>query len=317
MFGKLYQIFIVLILAILIAGIFSVPVRKINVFFGKKVHFLRHRKKLRNLLAVFTWYLFLGISVLALGGLFYYNLYRYFSNISWTEFVQMFQDMINQATAAFPILKTNRFQIDTSIMLDILLKFPAVVGKLIISILISIYLLIDWDSYINDYRSFKRRYLSKKTNRFVTSTFIESKEILFSYLKAQFMDALIMGFLISIGLKFLKVPLGIPIGILAGIGNMIPYAGPIIAFSFTIIFCLLEQRVRTLIFALIYLIIIQQLDGSYIGPKIIGRELKLRPLFIIISILVGGTLFGILGMIFAVPLTCIVKTIIKKYFERK
>jgi predicted PurR-regulated permease PerM len=121
-----------------------------------------------------------------------------------------------------------------------------------------------------------------------------------------------MGVLISVGLWLFQVPLGIPIGILAGVGNLIPYLGPIIAFSFSIIVCMIEQQYKVLTAALIYLIIIQQLDSSFIGPKILGRQMQIRPLFIIVSILIGGTLFGVIGMIFAVPAAGIIKSFIKK-----
>ena len=150
----------------------------------------------------------------------------------------------------------------------------------------------------------------------ITSSVQEAKDILFSYLKGQSLDALIMGILISLGLWIFHVPLGIPIGILAGVGNLIPYLGPIIAFSFTIIVCMIEQRYTLLATTLVYLIIIQQIDSSFIGPKILGRQMQIRPLFIIVSILIGGTLFGVIGMIFAVPAAGILKSFIKKYLNQ-
>ena len=312
MLSKLYQIFLILFIGLLIACLFSVPVRNLNCFYGKRIRFLRHRRKWRTRLSVFSWYGLLIILFAAVFGLFYYNISGYFMKISWEEFVGQFADMVNNITKRFPILNSNRFQIDTSAMVNVLFRLPGLLGKLVISVLISIYLLLDWDSYIYDLKRWKRKCFTRKTNRFITSSIQESKEILFSYLKGQSFDALIMGVLISLGLWLFHVPLGIPIGILAGVGNLIPYLGPIIAFSFTIIVCMIEQQYRVLTAALIYLIIIQQLDSSFIGPKILGRQMQIRPLFIIVSILIGGTLFGVIGMIFAVPAAGIIKSFIKK-----
>ena len=312
MFSKLYQIFLILFIGLLIACLFSVPIRNLNCFYGKNIRFLRHRRKWRTRLSVFSWYCLLLILLAAVFGLFYYNISGYFMKISWEEFVGQFADMVNNITKRFPILNSNRFQIDTSAMVNVLFRLPGLLGKLVISVLISIYLLLDWDSYIYDLKRWKRKCFTRKTNRFITSSIQESKEILFSYLKGQSLDALIMGVLISVGLWLFQVPLGIPIGILAGVGNLIPYLGPIIAFSFTIIVCMIEQQYRVLTAALIYLIIIQQLDSSFIGPKILGRQMQIRPLFIIVSILIGGTLFGVIGMIFAVPAAGIIKSFIKK-----
>lgn len=312
MLSKLYQIFLILFIGLLIACLFSVPVRNLNCFYGKRIRFLRHRRKWRTRLSVFSWYCLLLILLAAVFGLFYYNISGYFMKISWEEFVGQFADMVNNITKRFPILNSNRFQIDTSAMVNVLFRLPGLLGKLVISVLISIYLLLDWDSYIYDLKRWKRKCITRKTNRFITSSIQESKEILFSYLKGQSLDALIMGVLISVGLWLFQVPLGIPIGILAGVGNLIPYLGPIIAFSFSIIVCMIEQQYKVLTAALIYLIIIQQLDSSFIGPKILGRQMQIRPLFIIVSILIGGTLFGVIGMIFAVPAAGIIKSFIKK-----
>ncbi|MBE5955937.1 MAG: AI-2E family transporter [Lachnospiraceae bacterium] len=316
MFAKLYQIFLVLFVGILIACLFSVPVRNLNFIYGKKIAFLRHRKKWRNRLAVFSWYGSLLLILTVLFGLFYYNISGYFAKISWEDFIGQFVDTINNITDKFPVLNSNRFKIDTSAMVNILFRLPRILGKMVISVLISIYLLLDWDSYLADIRKWRRRVLSKKTNRFLIQATQESKEILFSYLKGQSMDALLMGILISLGLWFIHVPLGISIGILAGIGNLVPYLGPIIAFSLTIIVCIIEESYPLLVIALIYLILIQQLDSSIIGPKILGRQMQIRPLFIIVSILIGGTLFGVAGMIFAVPAAGILKSFLKKCYER-
>ena len=317
MLSKLYQIFLVLLIGLLIACLFSVPVRNLNCFYGRKIPFLKHRKKWRNRISVFSWYVFLFFLFAALFGLFYYNISRYFMKISWEEFINQFIDSVNTITNQFPILNSNRFKIDTSAMVDVLFKLPGILGKLIISVLISIYLLLDWDSYRIDLQKWRRRCLTQRTNKIITSSVRESKEILFCYLKGQFLDAILMGILISFGLWIIGVPLGIPIGILAGIGNMVPYLGPIIAFSLTIIVCMIEDNYTVLAIALIYLIIIQQLDSSIIGPKILGKQMQIRPLFIIVSILIGGTLFGVVGMIFAVPAAGIIKSLLEKNFGKK
>ena len=311
MFSKLIHIFLILALGVLFAGIFSVPVRKINYIYGKNISFLRRRKKARNILAVLSWYGFLLIVLFSIFGLLYFHLYRYFSKVSWNAFLMMVTDTIHRIFDFIPIISMDSFDSLSSDIVQSIMKLPGMIGKIVIAILISVYLLMDWDDYMRNLRKWRREYLSFKTNRFLSAVFRETKENLFSYLKGQSLDALVMGILLSIGLWMVKVPLGIPIGILAGIGNIIPYAGPVIAFTLTILLCLIEQRVRTLITAIIYLILIQQLDSSFIGPKLLGKQMDVRPLFVIVSILVGGTLFGIIGMIFAVPAAAILKSLLK------
>jgi len=311
MFSKLIHIFLILGLGILFAGIFSVPVRKINYIYGKNIPFLKRRQKTRNVLAVLSWYGFLLIVLISIFGLLYFHLYQYFSKVSWNAFLTMVTDTIQRILDFVPFISMDSFDSFSSDIVQSIMKLPGIIGKIVIAILISIYLLMDWDYYIGNLRKWRREYLSFKTNRILSTIFRETKENLFCYLKGQSLDALVMGLLLSIGLWIIKVPLGIPIGILAGIGNIIPYAGPVIAFTLTILLCLIEQRVRTLIIAIIYLILIQQLDSSFIGPKLLGKQMDVRPLFVIVSILVGGTLFGVIGMIFAVPAAAILKCLFK------
>ena len=311
MLSKLIQIFLVLALGGLFAILFSAPVRKINLFYGNHISFLRHRKKWRNILAVLSWYLFLLLFLIVTLGLLYYNIYQYFTLISWDEFMDKVNSNVNMALTTFPFLKNIGIEKYAAAFFDSLIKLPGIIAKVAVGIMISIYLLMDWDFYMNGFRKWKKDCFSKKWGHMISSILYETKDVLFGYLKGQSLDSLVMGVLISVGLWLLKVPLGVPIGILAGAGNMIPYVGPIIAYSLTVFFCLLEGRTKTMIIAVIYLAIIQQIDGSYIGPKLLGKQMQIRPLFIIVSILVGGTLFGPIGMLFAVPAAAILKTTVK------
>ncbi len=317
MFSKLFQILFVLSLGIFFALLFSVPVRKINLIYGKNFSLLKHKKKIRNILSVFTWYGALFLFILLVLGMFYYSIANYFSQVSWNEFMDKITVMIDRISENIPLLKDISLEPLTVRIIPFLVKIPGTIGKLFIAVLISIYLLIDWDYYLSAFRNWKRNCLTPKGNKMLSVFLQETKDNLFGYLKGQSLDALLMGFLLSIGLWLLKVPLGIPIGILAGIGNLIPYLGPIIAFSLTTIACLIEQRVRTLIIAIIYLILIQQLDSSLIGPRLLGKQLKIRPLFVVLSILIGGTLFGPIGMFLGVPAAGIIKSMLIKFFSKR
>lgn len=311
MFFKLIQIFLVLSLGVLFACLFSVPVRHISCFYGKQSSFLKKKKKLRNITAVITWYGFLLFFLITVFLLFYFNISQYFSRISWNEFMEMATSTVNRVLSVFPFLKNAGIEDLAADVLNALMKLPGIIGKIVVAIMISIYLLMDWNYYVSGFQKWKKDCLDKKTSRTITIIIRDTKDVLFGYLKGQSMDALVMGVLLSIGLWLLHVPLGICIGILAGIGNLVPYVGPVIAFSFTAFFCLIEKKISTLIISILYLIVIQQIDSSFIGPKLLGKQMKIRPLFVIVSILVGGTLFGPIGMLFAVPAAAIIKCVIK------
>lgn len=311
MLSKLTQIFLVVVLGILFALLFSVPVRKINLFYGRHLSFLRHKKKWRNILAVLSWYFFLLLFLFTLVFLFCYSICQYFSQISFSDFMEKVQLTTRKIITVFPFLNKIGIEKYLQSMLDGILSLPGVIARLAAAFMISVYLMLDWDFYLKKFADWKQEWLTPKNRHRLNLILMEIKSALFGYLKGQSLDSVLMGCLISLGLSLLRVPFGIAIGILAGAGNMIPYVGPVIAYSLTVFFCLLEEKKKILCFALLYLILIQQIDGSFFGPKLLGRQMQVRPLFVLLSILTGGTLFGPAGMLFAVPAAVIIKTTLR------
>jgi predicted PurR-regulated permease PerM len=102
-----------------------------------------------------------------------------------------------------------------------------------------------------------------------------------------------------------------------GIFNLIPYFGAIFAIAIAIIVSLITGGLFQGIWVAIFLIILQQLDGNFIGPKIMGEVLDASPLLIIFAITVGGGLFGIGGMIISVPMFVVLKMIIADFINEK
>lgn len=323
MLSKLSYIFSVLFFGVIFAVLFYKPIMGIQSFYEEKVPFFRNHKKISNLAGILSWYVFLVSMLLLLVILFYSNISHYFSGISWEVFMEKMMNSFYDVANSFPFFRFIFNAVNTIIprvleaIAKAVMKFPKVVAKFAVSIIISIYLLMDRQHYFERINSWKQTYLTQKQWDIVNDILTESKESFLAYWKGQTLDAAIMGMLLSVGLFLLGVPLSISIGIFAGIGNLIPYAGPIIAFSLTAFFCIIEGKRKTLLFAIIYLIIIQQIDGSYIGPKLLGRQVNIRPLHVLVAVLVGGTLFGMVGMIFAVPILGILKSVRKILRENR
>ena len=98
--------------------------------------------------------------------------------------------------------------------------------------------------------------------------------------------------------------------------NIIPYFGPFIGAVFPIAMTLIYSPIKALWVAL-FLLILQQLDGNLIGPKVMGDQVGLNPLWIISAVLIGGSLFGIIGVFLSVPIAAIIKFSIDKYVQNK
>ena len=108
-----------------------------------------------------------------------------------------------------------------------------------------------------------------------------------------------------IGCSILKMPYTLLISIFIGITNIIPFFGPFIGAIPSFFIILLQDPVMSLYF-LIFIFILQQIDGNIIGPKILGDTTGLSSFWVLFSILIGGGLFGFWGMLFGVPVFAVV-----------
>ncbi len=131
------------------------------------------------------------------------------------------------------------------------------------------------------------------------------------YLRGQFIAALVVAVLATIVLYLFDVPYYLLIGVIAGLANMIPYLGPIAGALLAIIVSMLTQgTIGHAAGLLVAFVVIQQIDNLVIQPLVLSRNVALSPLMILLSVLVGGTLFGFVGLLLAVPATAILKVTI-------
>ncbi len=187
----------------------------------------------------------------------------------------------------------------------------------IFGLIIGFYFIIDGKMLKLYMKKISNALYSNKTNRKI-SVIITDLDYAFSgYIRGQLADAFVMMVLISLVLSITGVKFAIVIGIFAGIGNLIPYFGPVIAYFSTTIVCLINGEIKTMIISLIILVIIQFVDGNIIGPKLLSRSIKIHPLIIIVSLIFGSAIGGLLGMLLAVPVGAYIKLVFARYIENK
>lgn len=155
-------------------------------------------------------------------------------------------------------------------------------------------------------------FLPKKIYESLKTGFEDINDIFSGYVSGQLTDAVIMAVMVSIAMYFLGIRYFIIIGIISGIANLIPYVGSIAAFILSVAAAAAQGTPVKALYAAILIIILQQIDAMVIVPKLIGSRVKLHPVLVIISLSVFGSMFGIPGMIIAVPVTAF----IKKKFDR-
>lgn len=133
---------------------------------------------------------------------------------------------------------------------------------------------------------------------------------LFGFFKGQLLVSLLVAILSTIGLYLLNIKFYLIIGIIVGIFNIVPYFGPILGALPAVIIASFSSSKLVLMVVLLFFAI-QQIEGGVIAPKIMGEEVGLHPIVIIFSLLAGGELLGIIGMLIAVPIAAIIKELLR------
>ncbi|WP_027724572.1 AI-2E family transporter [Tuberibacillus calidus] len=137
----------------------------------------------------------------------------------------------------------------------------------------------------------------------------ETGETLGTYIQGQTLVCLAVGFLTFIGFLIIHLPYALLLGLIIAVTNIIPYLGPFIGAAPAVIVGLLDTPSKALL-AVIVVVVVQQIDGNIMSPLIIGKRLDMHPLTIIVLLLVAGNLAGVLGMILAVPVYAVAKTVV-------
>lgn len=194
-------------------------------------------------------------------------------------------------------------------------SFGRVTLNFIMAIFIAFYMLYD-----------KERF-ARKLSKIVYACSNEEKAVRFLYnanrihhifndfIVGKAIDSLIIGILAFIGLTFMKAPFPLILALIIGVTNMIPYFGPFIGAIPAIAITLLIDPPLAIAVA-IFILILQQFDGNFLGPKILGNSVDLSPLWIILAVMVGGAVMGPLGMFIGVPIFATVKVFCNEYIDR-
>ena len=144
----------------------------------------------------------------------------------------------------------------------------------------------------------------------------ETNKIFNGFVIGKIIDSLIIGFLCYFGMLILRLPYPVLVATVVGVTNVIPFFGPIIGAVPCGFLILLVNPLQCFYFV-IFVICLQQLDGNVIGPKILGNTIGISSLGVLISILIGGGLFGLTGMLLCVPTYSVLYSLIKGASEKK
>ncbi len=196
------------------------------------------------------------------------------------------------------------------------ISFILTLWDIVLGLIVAIYMLASKERFIGQSKKilfslFKTERANNilKDIRFIDRTFG-------GFISGKLLDSLIIGILCFICLQFIGTPYSLLISFIVGITNIIPFFGPYLGAIPSALLVLMVDPLQCLYF-LIFILILQQFDGNYLGPKILGDSTGLSSFWVLFSITIFGGLFGVAGMIIGVPTFAVIYAIIKRYTSRQ
>lgn len=181
----------------------------------------------------------------------------------------------------------------------------------VLTLILTFYFLKDKEMIFKVLNHFVEVVFPKKAVEHIKGFISDLDDVVGKFIVGAIFDAFIVGIVSSVLLLIINHPFAILVGVIAGITNLIPYIGPLIG-ALLALFLGMFNGIGFGVVSFCLLIAYQQIDGNIVQPKIVGGKVGLAPVWILISILIGGKYFGAAGMILAVP----VAGIITVYFKR-
>ena len=185
------------------------------------------------------------------------------------------------------------------------------ISSFFIAIIFAIYILIDKEKLQAQVTKLLYAYLKEEKVNKIINVGKVTRTTFKNFFTVQCLEATILGVLCIIGMLILRIPYAIPIGILIGVTALIPVVGAFLGAAIGAILILAVNPIKVITF-IIFIIILQQVEGNLIYPRVVGNSMGLPGMWVLFAVTVGGSLGGILGMLLGVPTTCVIYTLLKQ-----
>ena len=210
-----------------------------------------------------------------------------------------------------PQLVSNMLGQVTFVINGIMGIFGAAVNCLV-AFIVAIYVLLSKDTFKRQIKKFVSAFLPERHIQVLSSILKESDKIFGGFISGKIIDSLIIGAICFVCCLILRMPYVALVSVIVGVTNVIPFFGPYIGAIPSTILIMLDSPSKGVIF-LLFIIILQQVDGNIIGPKILGESTGLSPFWVVFAIFLGNGLFGVVGLFIGVPTWGVVYYLIKRY----
>ena len=250
------------------------------------------------------------------------NITKFMNWANHLEFIENNEQIMELLNSAYAALNTN---LDTWIKNTLLpsmqnivsgaaigvLNVVTVAKNLIIGIIVAVYMLASRKRFVQQGKLVLHSIVRPRWAQLITEEVKYADKMFGGFINGKIMDSAIIGVLCYIGCLIFKFPSALLVSVIIGVTNVIPFFGPFIGAIPATLLILIQNPIKALWFVL-FVLVLQQLDGNIIGPKILGNTTGLSSFWVLFAILLFGGLWGFVGMIVGVPLFAVIYDVIKK-----
>lgn len=186
--------------------------------------------------------------------------------------------------------------------------------NILIGLIISVYVMASQETFAGQAKKIIYSIFKPVQANVIVETVRKSNEIFGGFISGKILDSAIIGVLAYIVLSIMKMPDTVLVSVIIGVTNIIPFFGPFIGAIPSFLIIVLQNPVQGLYF-LMFVVVLQQIDGNIIGPKILGNSTGLSSFWVVFAILVFGGLWGFFGMLLGVPIMAVIYYIIERTVE--
>lgn len=231
--------------------------------------------------------------------------------IAWENYLTT---AINYVRNWFDTSVVPRMQEYVSVITSGVYSFVIMIKNVLIGLIVAVYVLMDKERFEGQTKKILFACLPTKTANNVLQTTHQCNKIFGGFVIGKIIDSIIIGLICFIVCTIIQMPYTLLVSVIVGITNIIPFFGPLIGAVPCLIIITINRPLYGLYF-LIFILILQQVDGNIIGPKILGNTTGLSSFWVIFAIMIGSSLFGVSGMLIGVPVFAVIYYLVKRLIE--
>lgn len=197
-----------------------------------------------------------------------------------------------------------------------LMNFTSSIATMMIALVLGLYMLGDKEELTTTIGRWSESFMEPERKLFWAKALKKADECFVQYFVGKLLASLVMGILVGVALAIFKVPYAAVIGLLSGIGNMIPYIGSLLA-GLLAIAITISAGIREVVIVVIAILAAQQVDGLILSPLILSDRVGVRPVWVLAAVTIGGYVAGLLGIFLSVPAAVFIKWLVDEEAERR